>query len=118
MAMTRTMILLAAALMLTATACTKKYEDRYDHLRVDRTLLKLPPESGEIPRMVYYSGKWQAELDGECEWASIDATGGNGISAVHLRYDENILAARETFLIFSNGKDDPITINSTQNAGI
>ncbi len=104
--------------LLFAAGCTHAYKDTYDHLRVDRTLLKLPAEEGTIPIMVYYSGSWHAALDETCDWADLDASSGSGITAIHLHYMENILTARETALTLSNGKDDPVIITITQNAGI
>jgi len=112
------LLFLLSLTLLAAVGCARAYQDRYDSLRVDRTLLKLPSEEGTIPIMVYYSGSWQASLDETCDWASLDAASGTGITTLHLHYQENILTARETTLTLSNDKDDPVTITITQNAGI
>lgn len=119
MLMKRSLVFLLLSLtLLVAAGCTRAYQDTYEHLRVDRTLLIIPAEEGTIPIMVYYSGSWKAALDETCDWASLDATAGSGITAIHLHYQDNILTARETVLTLSNDKDDPVTITITQNAGI
>lgn len=117
--MKRFLLFLVLFLTLLVTGgCSRAYKDTYDHLRVDRVLLKLQAEEGTIPIMVYYSGSWQAALDETCDWASLDMSSGTGITAIHLHYQENMLTARETTLTLSNDKDEPVTITITQNAGI
>lgn len=115
--MTRRFFLLVLSVLWAAASCTRPYNDTYEHLRVDRTELKLPAAEGTIAIMVYYSGSWNAALGEGCDWAGLDASSGSGITALHLHYQENILTARESSLTLSNDKDEFVTITITQNAG-
>ena len=105
------------AVLLTA-ACQQKYVDRYDSLAVDRTYLSVECTASTIPVMVYYSGPWTAVIASDCDWASLNRNSGDKIDAIYVTFQENTGVARETTLTLSNNKNESISIQINQKAGI
>lgn len=108
-------------LMLFAVAalfsCSYKYEDINDVLKIDSPELKINASSGAMPFYVYYDGQWAVEIVGECDWAQLRTTSGEGVTMVWMDYQANPLVSRALVIrITAGGMTKEIKV--TQNIGL
>lgn len=101
-------LLLVAATLTAMCACNKK-EDFF--IKVDSYAIELSCEAGSDHIMVYSSGSWNAALENEIDWGSINKNSGSGDGEIVFTYQANNGVSREVNLIvFKDGVAETINI--------
>ena len=63
----------------------------------------LSASAGRTPVIVYTDGSWTAFLPGDCTWASIDRTTGDGTGQIIFSYEENVSFSRKAIITVTSG---------------
>lgn len=100
-------IFIMAFLGCFAASCAKEYVEKWDSLYyVDEygdkicrlySTYELTNDSTsenydipfQLPIAIYYSGRWEAELVGGCDWGFLDRSSCNGVHYLHFSYLQN-----------------------------
>ena len=78
--------MLTAAVLMGFTACSGKYEENYPYLRVSHRVMNVDNPADSVYHVwVYYSGKWNAHVQEDCDWMSIQNPEGNGKTLVGIK---------------------------------
>lgn len=101
------MYMMAALLLF--TACSGKYEEHYDSLKVSHRVINLSnDEPTEIQVIVYYSGKWEGYVQEDCDWLKLKNPSGEGVTIVHVEVAAKNGTDRTGTLHFRAGDDEQI----------
>ena len=78
--------MLTAAVLMGFTACSGKYEENYPYLRVSHRVMNVDNPADSVYHVwVYYSGKWNAHVQEDCDWMSIQNPEGKGKTLVGIK---------------------------------
>ena len=78
--------MLTAAVLMGFTACSGKYEENYPYLRVSHRVMNVDNPADSVYHVwVYYSGKWNAYVQEDCDWMSIQNPEGKGKTLVGIK---------------------------------
>ena len=78
--------MLTAAVLMGFTACSGKYEENYPYLRVSHRVMNVDNPADRVYHVgVYYSGKWNAHVQEDCDWMSIPTPEGKGKTLVGIK---------------------------------
>lgn len=99
--------MLTAVLMF--TACSGKYEEHYDSLKVSHRVINVSNEQvTDIQVIVYYSGKWEGYVQEDCDWLKLKNPKGEGVTIVHVEVAPKNGTDRTGTLHFTGGGHEEI----------
>lgn len=103
--------------ILSLTGCQEMYLDEYDALELDYSTFSVKAEGGRHTLMVYFSGEWTISLKKDVEWAKFETLSGNGVTPVHIDFNENF-ALKRSFDIVITGGGESKGVTVTQAASV
>ena len=100
--MKKWIFILAAAILLCAASCTRKYEEHHDTLAVSHSLMKVTNDEDMVIQMwVYYSGSWEGHVAEDCDWLRLQNPSGTGTGIVLFDVAARTGTPRNTFVRFT-----------------
>lgn len=107
--------ILAAAILLCAASCTRKYEEHHDTLAVSHSLMKVTNDEDMVIQMwVYYSGSWEGHVAEDCDWLRLQNPSGTGTGIVLFDVAARTGTPRNTFVRFTAEGQEEVLINIMQ----